>query len=516
MASPTALTIEPFEILRFHPKDAESQRFMHLLLELADQSKLDPHNRQFLRRTGRRIKVYHSPTGPDLLDEGYFSVGWHQTCLFGPHQFTFGSGRPTINGPTVDILLTPPQDQSGERIAGIHLVLELHPMSGAWTVQPLADVGVGCEEYVAGQLTCLSKAETTFTIRNLVYVAEFMVKTIDHERRYLEIRNRALQACGEDFDLLKMETRFSAIPFKSDPSLDIAIPHRGLGSGAHGTVFAAFDPKTGELRAVKRLEVKNIWAARAIEQEVGALKMFADQWGIVQTYGFRNRSGGSDISITYPEDFYIVMENGVSFKEIAFYSFNDNDPAIRWQWRAWLTMNLLVGLEAVHLRDAMHRDINWRNILYFHGGNGSRPRAVLADFGKFIPAASSREENIGNRHFLPPEIKTGEGKTYTQLIDVWMLAYALIQTFWPKVRELNLPPYIGPNWHNMMEELHASEPHGQPPKNILWAMFMPFPEKRATATEAIKRSEFRYYFTDDDWDFINSRRYRGGSSAGTS
>ena len=163
----------------------------------------------------------------------------------------------------------------------------------------------------------------------------------------------------------------------------------------------------------------------------------------------------------------------------------------------------------------MHRDINWRNILYFHGGNGRRPRAVLAAFGKFIPSASSREENIGNRHFLPPEIKTGEGKTYTQLIDVWMLADALIQTFWSKVRELNLPPYIGPNWHNIMEELHASEPHGQPLKTILWAMFMPFPEKRATATKAIKRSEFRYYFTDDDWDYINSRRYRGGSPSGS-
>ena len=135
MASPSALTIEPFEILRFHPKDAESQRFMHLLLKLAlklaDQSELDRHNRQFLRRTGRKIKVYHSHIGPDLLDEGYFSVGWHQTYLFGPHQFTFGSGHPIANGPTVDILLIPPQDQSGERIAGIHLVLELHPMSGA-------------------------------------------------------------------------------------------------------------------------------------------------------------------------------------------------------------------------------------------------------------------------------------------------------------------------------------------------------------------------------------------------
>ena len=485
---------------------------MHLLLKLADQSELSSHNRQFLRRTGRKIKVYHSRTGPDFLDEGYFSVGWHQTCLFGPDNFTLGSGHPTIKGPTVDILLTPPQEQSGEGIAAIHLVLELHPISGAWTVRPLADVGVGGEEYVAGQMTCLSKAETTFAIRNLVYVAEFMVKTIDQERQYLDIRNSALQACGQDFHLLTRETRFSAIPFKADPSLDIAIPHRGLGSGAQSTVFSAFEPKTGELRAVKRLEVKNVRAARGIAQEIDALNMLADQWGIVQTYGFRNRSGGGDIPTTYPEDFYIVMENGVSFKELASYSFNNSDPFLHWQWRAWLTINLLVGLEAVHLRGAMHRDINWQNILYFHGGNGRRPRAVLADFGKFVPSASSCEEGIGNRHFLPPEIKTGEGKMYTQVIDVWMLAYALIQTFWPKVPELNLPPYIGPNWHNIMEELHATEPHGQALKNILWTMFMPFPEKRATATEAIQRSDFKYYFIDEDWDYVNRRRYRSKST----
>ncbi len=252
-----------------------------------------------------------------------------------------------------------------------------------------------------------------------------MGKTIVYKRRYLDIRNKALQACGEGFDLLRRENKFSAIPFKADLSLYIVVPHRGIGAGAYGTVISAFDAKTG---AVKRLEVKNFRAARAIAQEIRALKIFADQWGIVQTYGFRERSGGSDIPTTCPEDLYIVMENGVSFKELAFYSFTDKDPAIHWRWRAWLTMNLLVGLEAVLLQNAMHCDINRQNILYFHGGNGRRPRAALTDFGKFIPSASSCEEGIENRHFLPPEIKTGEGKKYTQLIDVWMLAYALIQT----------------------------------------------------------------------------------------
>ena len=268
-------------------------------------------------------------------------------------------------------------------------------------------------------------------------------------------------------------------------------------------------------RAVRRLQIKDVRTARAIARETDALKVFANQWGVIQTYGFRTRSGGVDIPRRYPEDFYIVTENGVSFKELAFHSFNDDDPYFLWRWWAWSTMNLLAGFEAIHMRNAMHRDIKWQNILYFDGGNGKRPRAILADFGKYTPYASSYEEKIGNRHFLPPEVKTGEGKTYTQLINLWMLAYALIQTFWPKVRELNLPPYIGPNWHNIMEELRASEPHGQNLVNISWAMFMPFSEKRVTATEAIECSAFSYYLNDDDRDYINSRRYRGKDALGS-
>ena len=127
-SSPAALTNDHVKILRFHPKDAESQRFIHLLLELADQSELDP------RKTDKEIEVYHSSTGAHLLTEDYFSVGWHGTYLFNPHQFTFDRGKPTIDGPSVDIPLTPPQDRSGKRIAGVHLVLELHLISGAWTV----------------------------------------------------------------------------------------------------------------------------------------------------------------------------------------------------------------------------------------------------------------------------------------------------------------------------------------------------------------------------------------------
>ena len=504
------LDVPPFEIIRFYPQDAESQRFMHLLLGLADKGALDSHNMQFLYRTGRKIKVYHQdPKLPDELEEGFFSVGWYGTYLFGPQTFTFGRGNATQIGPSVDILLVPPEDLLGERIAAIHLILELHPHSGAWMVQPLSDIGVGRAEFVAGQLTCLSEAETTITIRNLVYVAEFMVKNPEQDMQYLQIRRKALQASGKPYHHLIAETKFSAIPFRSDPRLDIAIPHRGLGFGAHGTVFSAFDPKTGEPRAVKRMEVKNPDLARAIEQEVSALRNFQTQWGIVKIYGFRNRYGGNIVPQTYPEDFYIVMEKGISFKQLAKMSTIHKDSVDLWRWRAWLTMNLLVGLEAIHLQGAIHRDINWQNLLYFDSSEGQRPRAVLADFGKCIFSKSSCEENIGNRYFLPPEIETGKGNEYGQAIDIWMLGFALIQTFWPFIRDNNLPPYIGENWQRIMMEIKATEPDGQGIAHILWSMIMPYVKDRATASQAIESGYFCWYLSSNDFEYINSRRYRG-------
>lgn len=48
---------------------------MHVLLKMADQFELNQHNKQFLHRTDRKIKVYHSHRGLEILDEGYFSVG---------------------------------------------------------------------------------------------------------------------------------------------------------------------------------------------------------------------------------------------------------------------------------------------------------------------------------------------------------------------------------------------------------------------------------------------------------
>ena len=95
--------------------------------------------------------------------------------------------------------------------------------------------------------------------------------------------------------------------------MDIAIASRAIGAGAHGAVFAAFEPTTGEARTVKRLVIRNLSTVDEIKKEVEALRYSRDQFGIVRTYGFRNRDMKTSIPTSFPADFFIIMERGILY-----------------------------------------------------------------------------------------------------------------------------------------------------------------------------------------------------------
>ena len=80
----------------------------------------------------------------------------------------------------------------------------------------------------------------------------------------------------------------------------------------------------------------------------------------------------------------------------------------------------LVGLNELHHRGFMHRDVTQKNLLIL---SAEKPDAVVFDYGKAIYATDSDDTFIGPITTLAPEVYAR--KTYTNKIDVWAWAYAM-------------------------------------------------------------------------------------------
>lgn len=93
--------------------------------------------------------------------------------------------------------------------------------------------------------------------------------------------------------------------------------------------------------------------------------------------------------------------------------------------RMTLFRQTLQGLEAIHSRRIMHRDISPRNLLI---DSFEPPRAGICDFGKAKRGTQGTETGIGPIHTVAPEVWAAAGP-YSLAIDVWSLAYAWLWTF---------------------------------------------------------------------------------------
>ena len=189
-----------------------------------------------------------------------------------------------------------------------------------------------------------------------------------------------------------------------------------------------------------------------------------------------------------------------------------------WHWPAWTACTLLVGLEALQMH-GMHRDINRQNLLFLSRTADNRPHAVLNDLGKVTFSQSSHEEGIGNIYYLPPEIIPGELKRYTQSIDIWMLGFALIETFFSFARQSHvrrsMSPRIGQNHKEIVHKLNDVQGDGKNFAWLLWCMLEVQPENRPTATQMIESPLWQDYLDKDELEYLHRQRHSKKQTAST-
>lgn len=102
-----------------------------------------------------------------------------------------------------------------------------------------------------------------------------------------------------------------------------------------------------------------------------------------------------------------------------FYNYDWKNTSLETKLRLFRTT--LLGLQALHDRGIMHRDISRKNMLVL---SIDPPDAVLCDYGKATKEVTSNFTCIGPVRTVAPEVwKT----TYTKKIDIWSWAYAMAE-----------------------------------------------------------------------------------------
>lgn len=194
-----------------------------------------------------------------------------------------------------------------------------------------------------------------------------------------------------------------------------------IGKGSFGAVYLSLNITTGEMMAVKQVEVpkyssqnENIMnMVEALESEVSTLKHL-DHLNIVQYLGFEVKENIYSLFLEY-------VAGGSVGSLIRMYGRFD-EPLIR-----SLTTQILEGLSYLHSRGILHRDMKADNVLLDQHGI-----CKISDFGiskKSKDIYSNSDMTMrGTVFWMAPEmVDTKQG--YSAKVDIWALGCVVLEMF---------------------------------------------------------------------------------------
>jgi len=304
-------------------------------------------------------------------------------------------------------------------------------------------------------------------------------------------------------DLTALESESSTVPTQNPSSTFKWVRGELIERGTYGRVYVALNATTGELFAVKQVEIPNSDAnhgdtrqasmLEAVKREGEILKDL-DHLNIVQYLGFEQTPRFLSIFLEYVPGGSVAscLRRHGNFEDQITQSF---------------TGQILDGLKYLHDNCTIHRNIKADNILVNPSGT-----CKISDFGISERFANTNENGQGIRTFLQdaafrmaPEIvqaaRNPEQRLCNEKVDIWSLG-CVVQEMWTGLR-----PWHGIDAIAVIIQLITGHCAPPVPQDVVLSAyaddfrqkcFTLNPEERPSASEL---REHRYLSLSSDWKF---------------
>nr|XP_033494279.1 TRAF2 and NCK interacting kinase b isoform X4 [Epinephelus lanceolatus] len=195
-----------------------------------------------------------------------------------------------------------------------------------------------------------------------------------------------------------------------------------VGNGTYGQVYKGRHVKTGQLAAIKVMDVTGD-EEEEIKAEINMLKKYSHHRNIATYYGafIKKNPPGMD------DQLWLVMEF-CGAGSITDLIKNTKGNSLKEEWIAYVCREILRGLTHLHQHKVIHRDIKGQNVLLTENAE-----VKLVDFGvsaQLDRTVGRRNTFIGTPYWMAPEViacDENPDATYDFKSDLWSLGITAIE-----------------------------------------------------------------------------------------
>ncbi|XP_062377809.1 TRAF2 and NCK interacting kinase b isoform X4 [Sardina pilchardus] len=195
-----------------------------------------------------------------------------------------------------------------------------------------------------------------------------------------------------------------------------------VGNGTYGQVYKGCHVKTGQLAAIKVMDVTGD-EEEEIKAEINMLKKYSHHRNIATYYGafVKKNPPGMD------DQLWLVMEF-CGAGSVTDLIKNTKGNSLKEEWTAYICREILRGLTHLHQHKVIHRDIKGQNVLLTENAE-----VKLVDFGvsaQLDRTVGRRNTFIGTPYWMAPEViacDENPDATYDFKSDLWSLGITAIE-----------------------------------------------------------------------------------------